>query len=57
MITSAPIYCLVSLSVIGFGNIGAENDLCFCKFSLNILDVFFQGQTLVWPYLRDGWSD
>ena len=29
----------------------------FCKFSLKILDVFFQGQTLFWPYLRNGWSD
>ena len=29
----------------------------FCKFSLKISDVFFQGQTLFWPYLRNGWSD
>ena len=29
----------------------------FGKFSLNISDVFFQGQTLFWPYLRNGWSD
>ena len=28
---------------------------CFCgKFSLEILDVFFQGQALFWPYLRNG---
>ena len=29
----------------------------FGKFSLNISDVFFQGQTLFWPYLSNGWSD
>ena len=29
----------------------------FVKFSLKILDVFFQGQTLYWTYLRNGWSD
>ena len=29
----------------------------FGKFSLKISDVFFQGQTLFWPYLRNGWSD
>ena len=29
----------------------------FGKFSLKIWDVFFQGQTLFWPYLRNGWSD
>ena len=29
----------------------------FGKFSLKILDVFFQGQTLFWPNLRYGWSD
>ena len=29
----------------------------FGKFSLKILDVFFQGQTLLWPYLSNGWSD
>ena len=29
----------------------------FGKFSLKNLDVFFQGQTLFWPYLRNGWSD
>ena len=29
----------------------------FAKFSLNISDVFFQGQTLYWTYLRNGWSD
>ena len=29
----------------------------FGKFSLKILDVSFQGQTLFWPYLRNGWSD
>ena len=28
----------------------------FIKFSLKISDVFFQGQTLFWPYLRNGWS-
>ena len=29
----------------------------FGKFSLKISDLFFQGQTLFWPYLRNGWSD
>ena len=29
----------------------------FGKFSLKISDVFFQGQTLFWPYRRNGWSD
>ena len=29
----------------------------FSKFSVKILDVFFHGQTLFWPYLRNGWSD
>ena len=29
----------------------------FGKFSLEISDVFFQGQILFWPYLRDGWFD
>ena len=29
----------------------------FGKFSLKISDVFLQGQTLFWPYLRNGWSD
>ena len=29
----------------------------FGKFSLKNSDVFFQGQTLFWPYLRNGWSD
>ena len=29
----------------------------FSKFSLEISDVFFQGQTLFWPYLRIDWSD
>ena len=28
----------------------------FGKFSLKISDVFFQGQTLFWPYLRNSWS-
>ena len=31
--------------------------LLFWKFSIKISDVFFQGQTLFWPYLRNGWSD
>ena len=26
-------------------------------FASKILDVFFQGQTLYWTYLRNGWSD
>ena len=29
----------------------------FGKFSFKISDVFFQGQTLFWPYLRNGRSD
>ena len=29
----------------------------FSKFSLKNSDVLFQGQTLFWPYLRNGWSD
>ena len=29
----------------------------FGKFSLKLSDVFFQGQTLFWPYLRNGSSD
>ena len=29
----------------------------FGKFCIQISDVFFQGQTLFWPYLRNGWSD
>ena len=29
----------------------------FAKFSLKILDVSFQGQTLYWTYLRHGWSN
>ena len=32
-------------------------NIYFGKFSLKIWDVFFQGQTLFWPYLRNGWSD
>ena len=28
----------------------------FAKFSLKISDVFSQGQTLYWTYLRNGWS-
>ena len=28
----------------------------FGKSSFKISDVFFQGQTLFWPYLRNGWS-
>ena len=32
-------------------------NLNFGKFSLKISDVFFQGQTLFWPYRRNGWSD
>ena len=27
------------------------------KFSLKVSDMFFQGQTLFWPYLRNSWSD
>ena len=29
----------------------------FGKYSLKISDVIFQGQTLFWPYLRNGCSD
>ena len=29
----------------------------FGKFSLKNSDVYFQGQTLFWPYLRNAWSD
>ena len=29
----------------------------FGKFSSKISDVFFQGQTLYWTYIRNGWSD
>ena len=29
----------------------------FGKFSLKISDVFCHGQTLFWPYFRNGWSD
>ena len=29
----------------------------FGTFSLKFSVVFFQGQTLFWPYLRNGWSD
>ena len=29
----------------------------FGKFSLKFSDVFFQGQTPFWLYLRNGWSD
>ena len=39
-----------------FGGILLET-LFFVKFSLKISDVFFQGQTLYWTYLRNGWSD
>ena len=39
-----------------FGGILLET-LFFAKFSSKILDVFFQGQTLYWTYLRNGWSD
>ena len=32
--------------------------LCFAKFSLKILNVFFKvKQPLYWTYLRNGWSD
>ena len=31
--------------------------LLFLQISLKISDMFFQGQTLFWPYLRNGWSD
>ena len=29
----------------------------FCQIFFEILDVFFQGKTLYWTYLRNGWSD
>ena len=35
----------------------AVENFYFGKLSLKNLDVFFQGQTLIWPYLRNGWSD
>ena len=31
--------------------------LLFRQIALKILDVFFQGQTPFWPYLRNDWSD
>ena len=36
---------------------GSVGHFYFGKFSLENSDVFFQGQTLFWPYLRNGWSD
>ena len=42
--------------LIGFWSNSVEN-CYFGKFSLKISDVFFQGQTQFWPYLRNGWSD
>ena len=36
---------------------GSVGNFYFGKFALKISDVFFQGQTLFWPYLRNGWSD
>ena len=33
------------------------NRFYFGKFSLKMPDVFFQGQTLFWPYLSTGWPD
>ena len=40
----------------GFWSNFVEN-CYFGKFSSKFSDVFFQGQTLFWPYLRNGWSD
>ena len=31
--------------------------LLFWQIFFQISDVFFQGQTLFWPFLRNGWSD
>ena len=42
--------------MIRFWSISVGN-FCFGKFSLKILGVSLQGQTLFWPYLRNGWSD
>ena len=39
-----------------FGGILFET-LFLPNFLRKILDVFFQGQTLYWTYLRNGWSD
>ena len=39
-----------------FGGILVKT-LFFAKLSLKISDVSFQGQTLYWTYLRNGWSD
>ena len=39
-----------------FGEIVLET-VIFGKFSLKIWDVFFQGQILFWPFVRNGWSN
>ena len=48
--------CRISTKRGNFVENSVEN-CYFGKFSLKISDVFFQGQTLFWPYLRNGWSD
>ena len=43
---------------IGRSQLSNPSDLpCFSKFSSKVSDMFFQGQTLYWTYLRNGWSD
>ena len=44
-------YYLIRFWRSSFGN------FYFGKLSLKKSDVFFQGQTLFWPYLRNGWAD
>ena len=46
---------VMHITWLDFGGILLET--FFAKFSLKILDVFFQGQTLYWTYLKNGWSD
>ena len=43
--------------VITWLDFGTVENYYFGKSSLKISDVFFQGQTLFWPYLRNGWFD
>ena len=52
----AIISLVMFITWLDFGGI-LEEILFFAKFSSKISDVFFQGQTLYWAYLRNGWSD
>ena len=48
---------VMPITWLDFGWILLETLFFFAKFSLKISDVFFQGQTLYWTFLRYGWFD